>query len=113
MYGQSMYRLRELEVRIDRLARVVRVADDQAADDEQAVAVQMLDGVDGRVADRAAVLAPRVLRARLEEREILVEHVLDAEEHVAESGAPHQRRQRRAVLGDAAPSSPGRCSRRR
>ena len=50
--------------------------------------------------DGPAVFAPRVLGARLEEREIVVEHVLDAEEHVAESGAAHQRRQRRAVLGE-------------
>ena len=44
---------------------------------------------------RAAVLALRVLRPRLQKREVVVEDVLDAEEHVAESGAPHQRRQRR------------------
>ena len=83
----------ELEIRVDRLARVVRVADDHAADDEQAVAVKMLDRFDGRVADRAAVHAARVLGARLEKGEILVEHVLDPEEHVAKSRAPHERRQ--------------------
>ena len=32
---------RELQVGLDRLARVVRIADDQAADDEQAVAMQV------------------------------------------------------------------------
>ena len=64
MYGQSMYRLANVEIRVDRLARIVRVADDQPADDEQAVPVKVLDRFDGRVADRATVLAAHVLGAR-------------------------------------------------
>ena len=42
----------------------------------------------------------------LQERQVLVEHVLDAEEHVAEPGPPHQRRQRRrraAAIDDVIP----------
>ena len=48
-----------------------------------------------RVADRAAALALRVLGGRAQEVEVVVQDVLDAEEHVAEAGLPHQRRQRR------------------
>ena len=43
----------------------------------------------------SALARAAVLRARLEERQVLVEDVLDAEEDIAESGAPHQRRERR------------------
>ena len=39
---------------------------------------------------------------RLEEREVLVENVLDAEEHVAEPGRAHGRRQVVAAGGDRA-----------
>ena len=35
----------------------------------------------------------RVLRLRPQERQVLVQHVLDPEEHVPKSGAPHRRRQ--------------------
>ena len=48
----------------------------------------------------APALAPRVLGAGLEERQILVEDVLDAEEHVAEPRLAHQRRERVAARGD-------------
>ena len=63
MYGQSMYRLAN-----SRFASIdSRVSSGlptiSAADDEQAVAVQMLDRLDGRVADGAAVLAAHVLGA--------------------------------------------------
>ena len=44
---------------------------------------------------RAAAFALRVLRRGPQEREVLIEHVLDAEEDVAEAGRAHQRRQRR------------------
>ena len=40
------------------------------------------------------------LAARLEELEVVVEHVLDPEEDVAEPGRAHQRRQRLAVVRD-------------
>ena len=64
-----------------------------------------------RVAGAPAALALRVLgRRALQEREVLVEHVLDPEEHVAEPGLPHQRRQRLAVIRRSTRSSPGRCS---
>ncbi len=56
MYGQSTYCLREREVGLDRLARVAGIADDQAADDEQAVPMQDVHGVGRGVADAAAAL---------------------------------------------------------
>ena len=94
MYGQSTYALREVEVRFDRLAGVVRISDDQAADDEQTVAMEVIDRFKGgvptvRPCSRRAFFAPR-----FQETEVLVENVLDAEEHVAEPGPPHERRQR-------------------
>ena len=71
------------------------------ADDEHVVVVQVLDGGERRVAGApAALLVLRVLGRRLEEAEVVLEHVLDPEEHVAEAGLTHQRRQRRAVVGD-------------
>ena len=60
---------------------------------------------------RAASLPRRrVLGRRLQKREVVFEDVLDAEEHVAEAGPAHQRRQRLAVLRDRRPSSPARGS---
>ena len=106
MYGQSTYCRANARFAAIDSRRVVGVADDQAADDEHAVAVQDVDRVERRVAVAPPVLVPAVLRARLQEREILVEDVLDAEEHVAESGLPHQRRQRRRRARRSAPSSP-------
>jgi len=90
----------EREVGGDGTGRVVRVADDQPADDQHPVTVQDVDRRHRRVADPASVLARAVLRARLEERQVVVEDVLDAEEHVAEAGPPHQGRQFLAVRGD-------------
>ena len=80
-------------------AGVVGVADDEAADDEDAVAVQDVDGRERRVADATSAFALRVLGRRLEEGEIVLEHVLDAEEHVLEAGALHQRREAFAMRG--------------
>ena len=103
---------RELEVRLDRLARVVGVADDQPADDEHAVAVQVLDGR-GCVAlpTRAPVLAlrrswrrpsgtPGRRRARSRCRGTR------SGSRPAASAAPASRRARRSAR-----SSPARCSR--
>ena len=42
---------RERQVRLDRFAGVVRVADDQPADHEHAVAVQVVDRIDARSED--------------------------------------------------------------
>ena len=52
MYGQSTCLRANVEIRGNRLARVVGVADDQPADDEHAVTVQDVDRFDGRVAGR-------------------------------------------------------------
>ena len=62
-----------------------------------------MERVDGRnrgVADPAPAFALGVLGRRAQEREILVEDVLDAEEDVAEAGAAHERRERGAVARD-------------
>jgi len=91
---------REGEVGPDRLGRVVRVADNQSADDEHPVPVQHLDRRHGRVSRPPSVLARPVLRVRLQEREVVVEDVLDPEEDVAEAGLPHQRREHLAVRRD-------------
>ena len=102
MYGQSTYfRANARLAAIDSRA-IVGVADDQAADDEHAVAAEDVDRRH-RGVGALALLMPAVLRARLQKREVLVEHVLDAEKHVAEAGPPHQRRQRarRAPRSDA------------
>ena len=45
-------------------------------------------------------LAPAVLRAGFEERQVLLEDVLDAQEHVAKSRLSHQRRQVGPVIGN-------------
>ena len=46
------------------------------------------------------MLPASVLGTRLEEREVLLDHVLDAQEDVAEPGLLHQRHQRFAVRGE-------------
>ena len=92
----------EREVRFDRLAGVAGIADDEAADDEHAVPMEHVDGARASRCRRAAAFALGVLRARLEEREVLVEDVLDAEEHVAEPGRAHAARQLVAARGDRA-----------
>ena len=90
MYGQSMYCARSRGwPRSTRACR--RVADDETADDEHAVPAQQLDRAVGGAASRAAAFALRVLGPGLEKRQVLIEDVLDAEEHVAESRAAHQR----------------------
>jgi len=90
-------RAREGQVRGNRLARVIGVADDQSADDQHSVPVQDVDRIKGRVSFSATLAVPAVLRPCLEEHQILVEDVLDAEEHVAEPGLLHQWREGRAV----------------
>jgi hypothetical protein len=58
---------RELEVGLDRLHRVVRVADDQTADDVHAVRADVADGVTRRIAGASAILTLRVLSSGTEE----------------------------------------------
>ena len=53
-----------------------------------------------RVADAAAVLAQAVLGARLQERQVVLEDVLDAEKDIPEAGLLHQRPERLAMRGD-------------
>ena len=89
MYGQSTYFRANVEVRFDRFSRVVRIADDEPADDEHSVAMQDLDGAHRGAAGRAAALAAGVLRLGPQERQVLIQHVLDAEEDVAEPGGLH------------------------
>ena len=62
--------------------------------------MEIVDRLERRVAGAAAAFALRVLRARAQERELLVQDVLDAEKHVAEARPLHQRRERLAVIRD-------------
>ncbi len=62
--------------------------------------MQVLDRLDRGVAERLPALTPGVLGSRLQERQIVVEDVFDSQEHVAKTRAPHQRRQRGAMLRD-------------
>ena len=72
---------------------IVGVADNQAADDEHAVAVEDVDGGDRGVRRGRPSCCRLFFGLRLQERQVLVEDVLDAEEHIAETGLAHQRRQ--------------------
>ena len=88
------------EIRFDRFARVVRVADDDAADHRQPGGVELVDRRDGRVPGVSPALAPRVLGGRAQEHQVLLEDVFDPEEDVSESRFAHQRRQAVAAIGD-------------
>jgi len=88
---------REGEVGGDGVRRVVRVADDEPANHQHPVTMQDVDGRRRRVARAPPVLARAVLRAGLQEREVVLEDVLDPEKHVAETGLPHQGRELLAV----------------
>jgi hypothetical protein len=61
--------------------------------------MQMRDGLDGGISHAAAVIAPGVFCAGLEEREIVLENILDPQEDIPEPRALHQGRQRRTMLG--------------
>ena len=78
---------------------IVGIADDQAAHDQHAVLVQDVDGSHRGIRAKSRLM-PAVLRSRFQKREVLVEDVLDAEKHVAESRLAHQRRQRLPVRRD-------------
>jgi hypothetical protein len=71
----------EGEIRLDRLAGVGGIAHDEAADDIQAFAVQVLDGREGGVGG-PAVRVHAVLGSGAEEVEVVVQDVLDPEEDV-------------------------------
>ena len=60
---------------------------------------------------RRPLLACGILCAGAQERQVLLEDVLDAEEHVAEPGRAHQRRERRRRPRQSTRSWPARCSR--
>ena len=63
--------------------------------------MQDVDGVECGVADALSrsTRGP-ILRAGFQEGKVLLQHVLDAKEHVAEAGLLHQRRERGAVTGE-------------
>jgi len=83
----------EVEIGGNRIRRVIWIADDEAADDDHAVAVQDVNGVNRGVPRPAPALARPVLRVRVEKRQVVVQDILDAEKDVPESGALHQRRE--------------------
>jgi len=91
---------RKGEIGSNRIRRVIRIADDKAADDDHAVAVQDVNGLNRGVPRAAPALARPVLRVRFEKRQVVVKDVLDAEKDVAESGALHQRREGVSVRRD-------------
>ena len=98
--GPVDLRAGEGQVRFDRLARVLGVADDQSAHHVHTVPVEDVDRALRRVAGRLPVFALLVLRGGPEELQVALEHVLDAEEHVAEPGRLHERGQPVPVVGD-------------
>src|SRR5688572_6997405 len=70
------------QIGLDCLACVVGTSYDQATDDEEAVAMEMLDRFDRRVPRAATLPAPRVLGSCLEKIEVALEDVLDSEKHI-------------------------------
>src|SRR5215467_6250945 len=58
----------------------------------------MLDSLNRSIAGAMSILAPGVLRAGLEELQVILDDVLDAEEDVAKPGLTHQRSERVAMV---------------
>jgi len=90
----------EGEIGGNRIRRVIWIADNEAADDDHAMAVQDVNGVNRGVPRPAPALARPVLRVRFEKRQVVVQDILDAEKDVAESGALHQRREGLSMCRD-------------
>jgi len=95
----------ELEVGLDRLPGVARVADDQAPHHVDPLPVQGLDRSEGGALPATAALALRVLGPGLQEPQVVIQHVLDPEEDVAEAGAAHERRGAPGATGSTTTSS--------
>src|SRR3984893_5492221 len=90
----------EFKVGFDRLAGVTGAADDEPADHDHFVPMQMVNGLKCRIPRFPPVLALAVLGFGSEEPQVLFKDVLDAEEDVAEAGLPHQPGEPLAVVGD-------------
>src|SRR6266478_8379437 len=92
---------RELQVRLDRFARVARIAHDQSADHIHLVLMNYLDRLDGGV--RRVTTAPpaAVLRAGAQEVEVALQDILDPEEHVAEARLTHHGGEARTMTGNS------------
>src|SRR4029453_19562768 len=82
----------EGQVGIDRVSRVVGVADDEAADDEHAVPVQDVDSGQRRVLTSLPRLAAAVLGRRLQEREVVLGVFFSAGDTYTEPGRGITRR---------------------
>jgi hypothetical protein len=90
----------KFEIRLDRFARVVGIPDDQAADDEQPGTMQVCNRFYGGIPHTAAMISSSVLRAGLQEVEIVFENIFDTEEDIPKPCAFHQGCQRCAMLGE-------------
>src|SRR5207248_6768893 len=75
-------------------------ADDEPANYDHLVPMQMLDGLERRIPRLPPVLALAVFGFGSEELQVFFKDVLDAEEDVAEAGLPHQPGEPLAVVGD-------------
>ena len=80
-------------------------ADDEPADHNHIVPMQMVDGLERRIPRFSPVLALAVFGFGSEELQVFFKDVLDTKEDVAEAGLPHQPGEPLAVVGD------GRCRR--
>ena len=107
MYGQSTCSRANVEVGLDRL-RACRPGCRRSARRRRTCRCRCRCSIASSAAlpTGAAAFALGVLRARPQEVEVVGQHVLDAEEHVAEPGAAHQRRQRRRRAARSPRSSP-------
>src|SRR5688572_20915591 len=88
---------RKFKIGFDRFRGVIRVADNQPTDDKHLVAVDILNRLQRGIPDDMAMVALFVFGARPEKAEVPVENILDAQEHIAEAGFPHEWRQRLSV----------------
>src|SRR6266567_4548359 len=80
----------EFEIGFDRLAGVAGISDNQSADYEHVVAMQIIDGLQCRIARFMAIASSRVLGRSVQKFEIAFENVLDPEKDIAKSGLFHQ-----------------------
>lgn len=91
---------RKRQVGSDLRTCIGRVADNQPADDIHSVVTDVFDSLDGGTVGAPSVHTALVLDAGFQENELLLDHVLDAEEYVTEAGLTHQRSEGFTMIGD-------------
>src|SRR5439155_17806710 len=92
---------RKFEICFNGFRRIVRVSDDQTADDEHFVFADVMDGLQGCIAHDASMAALFILGSGAEKSQVVIEDVFDSEEDVPEASPAHQYRQLFTVVGDA------------